>query len=342
VPKLELISGGLKTISDGVGNGVHAARAEQLPDADAFDAYSRTVSGVAERLTPSVAHLAVSRRTRRGRAEGAGSGVAISSDGYMLTSAHVVDGGHRLTASFSDGRELGAEVIGADPLSDLAVVRADARDLTPAKLGDADDLRVGQLVVAIGSPMGLAGTVTAGVVSALGRSLPTRAGSAGRLVENVIQTDAALNPGNSGGALSDGLSRVVGINTAVAGIGLGLAIPINDATRKIVSALMKEGRVRRAYIGIVGGSRPLPPRISSRLEREKGIEVVEVVGGSPAARAGLRPEDLIVAVDGEPMGDVGDLQRLMVAERIGQGIEVEVVRDGSFLKLDLIPRELET
>jgi S1-C subfamily serine protease len=342
VPKLELISGGLKTISDGVGNGVHAARAEQLPDADAFDAYSRTVSGVAERLTPSVAHLAVSRRTRRGRAEGAGSGVAISSDGYMLTSAHVVDGGHRLAASFSDGRELGAEVIGADALSDLAVVRADARDLTPAKLGDADDLRVGQLVVAIGSPMGLAGTVTAGVVSALGRSLPTRAGSAGRLVENVIQTDAALNPGNSGGALSDGLSRVVGINTAVAGIGLGLAIPINDATRKIVSALMKEGRVRRAYIGIVGGSRPLPPRVSSRLEREKGIEVVEVVGGSPAARAGLRPEDLIVAVDGEPMGDVGDLQRLMVAERIGQGIEVEVVRDGSFLKLDLIPRELET
>jgi S1-C subfamily serine protease len=342
VPKLELISGGLKTISDGVGNGVHAARAEQLPEADAFDAYSRTVSGVAERLTPSVAHLAVSRRTRRGRAEGAGSGVAISSDGYMLTSAHVVDGGHRLAASFSDGRELGAEVIGADALSDLAVVRADARDLTPAKLGDADDLRVGQLVVAIGSPMGLAGTVTAGVVSALGRSLPTRAGSAGRLVENVIQTDAALNPGNSGGALSDGLSRVVGINTAVAGIGLGLAIPINDATRKIVSALMKEGRVRRAYIGIVGGSRPLPPRISSRLEREKGIEVVEVVSGSPAARAGLRPEDLIVAVDGEPMGDVGDLQRLMVAERIGQGIEVEVVRDGSFLKLDLIPRELET
>jgi S1-C subfamily serine protease len=342
VPKLELISGGLKTISDGVGNGVHAARAEQLPDADAFDAYSRTVSGVAERLTPSVAHLAVSRRTRRGRAEGAGSGVAISSDGYMLTSAHVVDGGHRLAASFSDGRELGAEVIGADALSDLAVVRADARDLTPAKLGDADDLRVGQLVVAIGSPMGLAGTVTAGVVSALGRSLPTRAGSAGRLVENVIQTDAALNPGNSGGALSDGLSRVVGINTAVAGIGLGLAIPINDATRKIVSALMKEGRVRRAYIGIVGGSRPLPPRISSRLEREKGIEVVEVVGSSPAARAGLRPEDLIVAVDGEPMGDVGDLQRLMVAERIGQGIEVDVVRDGSFLKLDLIPLELET
>ena len=341
MPRLKLISGGLKLI-DGVANGIPSSPAERLPDADAFDAYSRTVSGVAERLTPSVAHLAVFRRTRRGRAEGAGSGVAISSDGYMLTSAHVVAGGHGVTASFSDGRELRAEVIGADPLSDLAVVRAEASDLSPAQLGDADELRVGQLVVALGSPMGLAGTLTAGVVSALGRSLPTRSGSAGRLVENVIQTDAALNPGNSGGALADGLSRVVGVNTAVAGIGLGLAVPINDATRKIISALMKEGRVRRAYIGIVGGSRPLPPKVSSRLGRDKGIEVVEVVSGSPAARAGLRAEDLIVEVDGEPMGDVGDLQRLMVAERIGQGVVVTVVRDGDPLKLDLIPRELET
>jgi S1-C subfamily serine protease len=343
VSKLRLISGGLEMISDGVADATPAASPERLPDAHAFDAYSRTVSGVAERLTPSVSHLAVSRRTRRGRsAEGAGSGVAISSDGYMLTSAHVVAGGRGASATFSDGRELSAEVEGSDPLSDLAVVRVDARDLTPAQLGDADELRVGQLVVAIGSPMGLAGTVTAGVVSALGRSLPTRSGSAVRLVENVIQTDAALNPGNSGGALSDSLGRVVGINTAVAGIGLGLAVPINDATRKIISALMKEGRVRRAYIGIVGGSRPLPPRIASRLGREKGIEVVEVVPASPAGRAGLRPEDLIVAVDGEPMGDVGDLQQLMVAERIGQGVEVEIVRDGVSLKLELIPRELES
>ena len=332
----------LKLISDGVADAARVPRPEGLPDADAFDAYSRTVSGVAERVTPSVAHLAVSRRTRRGRAEGAGSGVAISSDGFMLTSAHVVAGGGGLSATFSDGRELSAEVVGSDALSDLAVVRVDARDLAPAQLGDADDLRVGQLVVAIGSPMGLAGTVTAGVVSALGRSLPTQSGSAGRLVENVIQTDAALNPGNSGGALADGLGRVVGINTAVAGIGLGLAVPIDDGTRRIISSLMKEGRVRRAYIGIVGGSRPLPPRIATRMGREKGIEVVEVVTGSPAGRAGLRAEDLIVAVDGEPMGDVGDLQRLMVAERIGQGVEVEVVREGALIKLDLTPRELET
>jgi S1-C subfamily serine protease len=332
----------LRLISDRDGAAGASAAPEALPDADAFDAYSRTVSGVAEQLGPSVAHLAVSRRTRRGRRQGGGSAVAISPDGYLLTSAHVVDGQGGVSASFSDGRELGAEVVGADALSDLALVRAQANDLTPAELGDADSLRVGQLVVAIGSPMGLAGSVTAGVVSGLGRSLPTSSGSAGRLVENVIQTDAALNPGNSGGALADGLARVVGVNTAVAGVGLGLAVPINDATRKIVSALMSEGRVRRAYIGIVGGSRPLPPRVATELGRGEGIEVVEVVAGSPADRVGLRSEDLIVAAAGEPMADVGDLQRLMVAERIGRGIEVEVVRNGRFLKLDLVPRELES
>jgi serine protease Do len=342
VPKLRLISGGLNLISNGQGSAEAASQSERLPDAEAFDAYSRTVSGVADRLGPSVAHLAVPYRTRRGRREGAGSGVAISPDGYMLTSAHVVQGGEGVRASFADGREFSAEIVGADPLSDLAVVRAHATDLQPAGLGDADSLRVGQLVVAIGSPMGLSGTVTAGVVSALGRSLPTSTRSAGRLVENVIQTDAALNPGNSGGALADGLARVVGINTAVAGVGLGLAVPINGATHKIISSLMSEGRVRRAYIGIVGGSRPLPPRVAAQVRREAGIEVVEVVGGSPADRAGLRPEDLIVAVDEEPMADVGDLQRLMVAERIGQGVEVELVRDGRFLKIALVPRELET
>jgi S1-C subfamily serine protease len=337
VARLRLLSD-----ADGTADGA-ATDARPLPDAEAFDAYSRTVSGVADRLRPSVAHLAVARRTRRGRREGGGSAVAITPDGYMLTSAHVVAAADRgVRAAFSDGRELSAEVMGADPLSDLAVVRAEDGDLESAELGDADSLRVGQLVVAIGSPMGLVGSLTAGVVSALGRSLPTRAGSAGRLVENVIQTDAALNPGNSGGALADSLGRVVGVNTAVAGVGLGLAVPINDATRKIIASLIGEGRVRRAYIGIVGGSRPLPPRVSSRLGRERGIEVVEVVEGSPAAIAGLRAEDLIVAVDGEPMGDVGDLQRLMVAERIGSAVDVEVVRDGRAMKLRLFPRALET
>src|SRR4051812_37579547 len=316
---------------------------EELPDAEALDAYSRTVTSVAEQLRESVANLRVGRRTRRGRAEGGGSAVVITPDGYMLTSAHVVEGTDgKAQAAFPDGRSFGTELIGTDPLSDLAVLRADAGNLSPAQLGDADSLHVGQLVVAIGSPLGFHGSVTAGVVSALGRALPTQSRSTVRLVENVIQTDAALNPGNSGGALSDGLGRVVGVNTAVAGIGLGLAVPINDATRKIISSLMKEGRVRRAYIGIVGGSRPLPPKIAARVERGTGIEVVEVMGGSPAARSGLRPEDLIVAVDGDPVNDVGDLQRLMVAERIGQGVQVDVVRDGTFIKLNLIPRELES
>lgn len=315
---------------------------DRLPDAEAFDAYSRTVAGVAEKLGPSVAHLTVSRRSRRGRSmDGAGSGVAISPDGYMLSAAHVIDGTDgRGRASFPDGRRFGFEVIGADPLSDLAVLRTEARDLLAARLGDAEELRVGQLVVAIGSPNGFSGSVTAGVVSALGRSLPTRTRSATRLIENVIQTDAALNPGNSGGALADGLGRVVGINTAVAGIGLGLAVPINETTRRIVAALIAEGRVRRAYIGIVGGSRPLPPRLAAELGRAEGVEVVEVVDGSPAARAGLRPEDLIVEVDGVALSDVGDLQRLMVAERIGRGLSTRVHREGRTMELTLVPEEL--
>jgi S1-C subfamily serine protease len=260
----------------------------------------------------------------------------------MLSSAHVVAGADgKATASFPDGRSFSAEVVGADPLSDLAVLRADAGNLAAAELGDADALRVGQLVVAIGSPLGFHGSVTAGVVSALGRALPTRSASAVRLVENVIQTDAALNPGNSGGALADGVGRVVGVNTAVAGVGLGLAVPINDATRRIVAALMSEGRVRRAYIGIVGGARPLPPRFSSP-GRDSAVEVVEVVQGSPAARAGLRPEDLILEVDGCSMGEVGDLQRLMVAERIGQRLEARVVRGARVLSLEIVPTELDS
>src|SRR5207247_2156519 len=180
-------------------------------------------------------------------------------------------------------------VVGADPLSDLAVLRAEDRDLRAADLGDADELQVGQLVVAIGNPHGYAGSVTAGVVSALGRSLPTRGGRRAGVVENVIQTDAALNPGNSGGALVDGRGCVVGVNTAVAGIGLGLAVPVNNATRRILAALMRHGRVRRAYLGIAGGSRPLPPRVAARLGRNRAIEVVEVVPGPPAERARLRP-----------------------------------------------------
>jgi S1-C subfamily serine protease len=335
VPRLRLIQGE-------VGGAPAARLPDPLPDAEALDAYSRTVTAVAERLRPSVANLRVERRARGGRAEGGGSAVTITPDGYLLSSAHVVESTDgRGRASFPDGRSFSFELVGADPLSDLAVLRAHAGDLDAAELGDCDSLRVGQLVVAIGSPLGFHGSVTAGVVSALGRALPTRSRSAGRLVENVIQTDAALNPGNSGGALADGLGRVVGVNTAVAGVGLGLAVPINDATRRIIAELMAEGRVRRAYIGIVGGARPLPPRFATAGQRA-AIEVVEVVDSSPAARAGLRPEDLIVEVDGSPMSDVGDLQRLMIAERIGRPLEVGLVRRGRRVSLELVPEELDS
>jgi S1-C subfamily serine protease len=309
-------------------------------EAEALDAYSNAVISVAERLAPSVANLRVSHRGRGGRRlNGGGSAVVITPDGFLLTSAHVVarsDGRGR--ASFVDGRELRFDVVGSDPHSDLAVLRADADDLVPAELGDAERLRVGQLVVAIGNPNGFAGSVTAGVVSALGRSLPTQGG---RIVDNVIQTDAALNPGNSGGALADGRGRVVGVNTAVAGVGLGLAVPVNAATRQIVGALMTEGRFRRAYLGIAGGSRPLPPRVARRLGRESGVEVVQVVDGSPAAAAGLRPEDLIVELDGSPVTDVGDIQRLMVVEKIGAPVPVRVLREGRELVLSLVPAELD-
>jgi S1-C subfamily serine protease len=308
-------------------------------ETEALDAYSSVVTSVAEKLGPSVANLRVFSRRRTA---GSGSGVMMTPDGFMLTSAHVVMGaGARVRASFTDGSDIQVTVVGADPLSDLAVLRADAPVAPAAELGDAAALRVGQLVVAIGNPHGYAGSVTAGVVSALGRSLPARAGGATRIIDDVIQTDAALNPGNSGGALVDGHGRVVGINTAVAGVGLGLAVPINATTRQIVAALMRDGRVRRAWIGIAGGARPLPPRVAASVGRDRAIEVVEVIDGSPAARAGLRAEDLIVGVDGQPVRGVDDLQRLMTGERIGVECALEVVRAGTSRTVVLTPRELD-
>jgi S1-C subfamily serine protease len=315
----------------------------EVSEEEALDAYSRAVTTVAERLAPSVANLRVSRRVRGGRVlDGGGSAVVITPDGFTLTSAHVVartEGKGR--ASFVDGRELEFEVIGSDPLSDLAVLRIDGRDLVPAELGDAERLRVGQLVVAIGNPHGFGGSVTAGVVSALGRSLPTRSGANMRVVDNVIQTDAALNPGNSGGALADGQGRVIGINTAVAGVGLGLAVPINVATRRIIAALMTEGRFRRAYLGIAGGPRPLPPRLARELGRKSGVEVVQVVEGGPADRAGMRPEDLIVELDGSAIEGMDDLQRVVVNELIGRPVPMTVVREGREHELELVPVELD-
>jgi S1-C subfamily serine protease len=269
--------------------------------------------------------------------DGAGSGVVITPDGFSLTSAHVVGGTDRGSASFVDGREVAFDVVGRDRLSDLAVLRLQGDGFVVAELGQAESLRVGQLVVAIGNPMGFAGSVTAGVVSALGRALPT---GSGRVVENVIQTDAALNPGNSGGALADGHGRVVGINTAVAGIGLGLAVPIDDATRRIMHALMTAGKVQRAYIGIAGGGRPLPPRAAAAVGRANGVEVMEVVDDSPAARAGIRSGDLIVELDGTAVADARDLQRLMVGERIGRSVGVQLWRDDQLRTVELHPIEL--
>jgi S1-C subfamily serine protease len=311
-------------------------------DAEALDAYSRAVSGVAETLAPSIASLRVQRQTRRGRvASGAGSGVVLTHDGFILTSAHVVAGSDGGSARFTDGRELRFTVAGSDPLSDLAVVRAAGGDLVPAMLGDAERLRVGQLVVAIGNPNGFEGSVTAGVVSALGRALPARAGRGLRVIDNVIQTDAALNPGNSGGGLADGRGRVVGINTAVAGIGLGLAVPISATTQRIIAALISEGRVRRAYLGIAGGPRPLPPRARAASGAERGVEVVEIISGSPAEGAGIRVGDVIFELDGDAVESAADLQRLMVAERIGRDATAKLVRDGSLLELRVVPAELE-
>jgi len=314
---------------------------------DALDVYSRVVSSVASALTPSVASLRIRRRSSEAGA-GAGSGVVMTPDGFLLTSAHVVTSGAAGTAAFADGRELNFEVVGADPLSDLAVVRvavpAGAIPLQPARLGDASRLRVGQLVVAVGNPLGFAGSVSAGVVSGLGRSMTTRAGRATRLVENVIQTDAALHPGNSGGALAVATGDVVGINTAVVGPGigqgLGLAVPIDDTTRAIIGALMRDGKVRRAYLGLAGGTRPLPPRAARLTGRSKGLEVISVVAGSPASRAGVRPEDIVLDIDGVAIAAVGELQRLMSGDRVGRPTRVTVYRGGEVRQLDVTPDEL--
>jgi S1-C subfamily serine protease len=314
----------------------------QPTEEEALDSYSRVVVGVAERVSGSIGSLRVTRRGRGGRLPaGAGSAVALTPDGFLLTSAHVVSGpGRGGRVALVDGRELSFEIVGLDRLSDLAVLRADGGDLVPADLGEAEKLRVGQLVVAIGNPHGFAGSVTAGVVSALGRSLPARSGRTVRYIDNVIQTDAALNPGNSGGGLLDSTGRVVGINTAVAGVGLGLAVPINTATRQIIGALMRDGRVRRAYIGIAAGPRPLPPQARVRVGRQAALEVVEVADGSPAQRAGLRPEDLIIELGGRPVERADDVQRLMNEAAIDRPLGARLLRGDRWLELEIYPQEL--
>jgi serine protease Do len=299
---------------------------------DELDAYSRTVSAVAAELTGKVAAV------RTGR--GSGSAV-VTGDGILVTNAHVVGQARRGRADFVDGAQVEVAVVGTDPLSDLAVLRAVSGALpSPVTLGDADELVVGQLVVAVGNPLGLAGSVTAGVVSALGRALPTRSGSAGRVVEDVIQTDAALNPGNSGGALADSRARVVGINTAVAGVGLGLAVPVNATTRRIVATLLADGRVRRAYLGVVGSPAPVPSAVADRYGRRNGLRLAEVIGGSPAARAGLRAGDLVLDVGRRPVEDAQGIQRQLFDDAIGVPLPVTVLRNGAMVDVVAVPTEL--
>ncbi|HEY4888643.1 MAG TPA: trypsin-like peptidase domain-containing protein [Candidatus Dormibacteraeota bacterium] len=304
---------------------------------DALDAYSTTVTSVAERVLPAVASLRVGHPGRGG----AGSAVVITPDGFLVTSAHVVAQGGSASASFIDGTEYDVDVVGADPLSDLAIARARGATLEPVRIGNADQLRVGQLVVAVGNPLGFSGSVTSGVVSGLGRSLATADGNGRRrFIEDVIQTDAALNPGNSGGALADWQARLIGVNTAVAGMGLGLAVPMNATTEAILSALMRNGRVRRAYLGIAGGTRALPPAAAQKLGRKAGVEVQEVVTGSPAAGAALQSGDIIVSVADTAVAKAGDLQRLMVEARIGSKLDLSILRGDHLINLQVVPVEL--
>jgi S1-C subfamily serine protease len=306
---------------------------ENRPDADALDAYSAVVTAVAQSVLPSVASIAV--RSRRGN--GGGSASVITPDGYLLTSAHVVAGTRSAEATFADGTTVAADIAGRDELSDLAVLKARGAVPEPVTMGRAEDLQVGQLVVAIGNPLGLVGSVTAGIVSGLGRSLPTKSG---RVVDEVIQTDAALNPGNSGGVLADGRGRMVGVNTAVAGVGLGLAVPINASTHKIIAALMHAGRVRRAWLGIAGAHIPVPPAAATKLGTTHGLQIASVVAGSPAAEAGLRRGDIVVSVDGKNVVTATAIQQLMVEDVIARRIEMTVWRNGALVDVFVIPREL--
>jgi S1-C subfamily serine protease len=306
---------------------------DDRPDADALDAYSAVVTAVARAVLPSVASLVV--RSRRG--DGGGSASVITPDGYMLTSAHVVASVGSAQATFTDGTTVTADIAGRDVLSDLAVLKARGTVPAPVTMGRAEDLQVGQLVVAVGNPLGLAGSVTAGIVSGLGRSLPTRAG---RVVDEVIQTDAALNPGNSGGVLADGRGRMVGVSTAVAGVGLGLAVPINDSTHKIIAALMHTGRVRRAWLGIAGAHIPVPPAVAAKIGTTHGLQIASVVVGSPAAEAGLRGGDIVVSVDSHNVVTATAIQRLMVEDAIARRIEMTVWRNGALVDVFVVPREL--
>jgi S1-C subfamily serine protease len=302
-----------------------------------FDAYSRAVIGAVDTVGPAVLHLQVSGL--KDGAGGAGSGVVFTPDAYVLTNSHVVSGARKIEAIFPDGRSLAANLVGDDPDTDLAVLRLEGETPAFARLGDSRRLRVGQLVVAIGNPFGFQCTVTAGVVSALGRSLRTRSG---RLIDSVIQTDAALNPGNSGGPLVTAAGEVVGINTAIIGMAQGICFSISAATVEFVAArLIRDGRVRRCYIGVAGQNVPLPRRVVRfhELERETGVRIQSTAADGAARAAGLLSGDIIVAVDGIAVGDIDELHRLMTEERVGKLVPVTVLRLSQKLEIAVTPRE---
>ena len=308
-----------------------ALRADTDPASALLDAYSQAVINVVERVSPSVVNV------RRGR--GGGSGVIVAQDGYALTNAHVVDGAQEVQVTLDSGTELMARVVGIDSATDLAVIRILGSGLPVAQLADTESLRVGQLVIAIGDPLGFHSTVTTGVVSALGRSLNAKDG---RLIENVIQTDAALNPGNSGGPLVDTHAKVVGINTAIIPNAQGICFAIPAATARMVAGmLIRDGRVRRAYLGIGGAATPIGRQLANELgiTNTSGIRVLEVVAGGPAQRAGLQVRDLIVSIDGAPIATLSDLQRSLVADRIGRSVELGFVRFGELQRMTLLPAE---
>lgn len=322
-------------------------RSRSTADEDLLDAYSRAVTGAAEKVGPAVVSVEVRHRAeRRGRpareVPGSGSGFVFTPDGFVLTNSHVVHAATRIEAAFPDGRRVQAELVGDDPGTDLAVIRVPAVALTVAELGDSSALRVGQLVVAIGNPLGFQSTVTAGVVSALGRSFRS---VGGRLIDDVIQTDAALNPGNSGGPLVDTRGRVVGVNTAVILPAQGICFAVGANTAKIVTGqLIRHGKIRRGYIGVAGQNVPLL-RLAQRahgLAAKSGVLVTEVTPAGAAAQAGLTPGDVIVAFDGAAVTGIDDLHRLLVTERIGAKTTIAVLRGAEKLELAIVPRESTT
>jgi S1-C subfamily serine protease len=302
------------------------------------DAFSATVIAAVEKAGPSVIGVRRRRANGRGREdafEGVGSGVIVSSDGYALTNNHVVAGAARVDAVLHDGVVAHAEIVGADPDTDLALLRLSAGQIYAAELGDSDDLRVGELAIAIGNPLGFQATVTAGIVSALRRTLR---GEAGRLIEDVIQTDAALNPGNSGGALVDGFGRVIGINTAIIGGAQGIcfAVPINTA-KSVIPELMREGRVARGWLGLAGQTQGLSKALVHRLglEVEAGVLAVQVVSGGPAEAAGLKPGDLILTIDGREAASVDAIHKILARDMIGRNVALKALRDGAIIELSL-------